>query len=110
MICGWEWKDLDALKSYLDGHVSRDSRGGAQWTQSATLAGRTQRRKMIRSAQDLSLGAANVFLAPSDDKHRLLIADRGLDVGVGLGTQGFDLATWEHEREQLLGQYPSHIP
>ena len=48
---------------------------------------------MICGREYLPLGQSHVLLAPRDDEHRLLSADGGLNVRVGLGAEGLDLAT-----------------
>jgi len=49
---------------------------------------------VLRGRQYFLLGGGDVFAAAGDDERWLVAARRGLDVRVGLGAQGFDLATY----------------
>ena len=57
-------------------------------------AGRPDHGEVLGGRHDLPLGHLHVLAAARHDEHWLLPAHRGLDVGVGLGTQGLDLTAW----------------
>jgi hypothetical protein len=52
---------------------------------------------VIGGGEDLALGGRHVLLPAGDDEHGLLAANGGLDVRVGLGSQGLDFAAWKTE-------------
>ena len=55
-------------------------------------------REVIGGCQNLPLRCRHVFRSAGDDEDWLFATDRGLDVGVGLGPQCLDLATYTTTR------------
>lgn len=87
--------------AHLDGHLAGDVRrrargrqrpGRPAQTRQVVLARSANLREMLGGRQDLTLGLGDVLLPAGHDEHGLLAAHRRLDVRVGLGAQGLDLA------------------
>lgn len=60
-------------------------------------ARRTNHGEVISCRDNLTLGHFHVLAAARHYKHRVLTSHRGLDVSVGLCSQGFDLTTYKQK-------------
>lgn len=70
------------------GHQLTQGQGGVD----VVFARGSNLGKVIGRRKDFAFGGADVLLAAGDHEDRFLPAHGGLDVSVGLGSQGFDFA------------------
>ena len=81
------------LRGRLPGLVGDELTEGEGGVDVVFRAGGANLREVVGGGENLAFGQRDVLLPPRYYEHRLLAADRSLDVGVGLGAQGLDLAT-----------------
>ena len=81
------------LRGRLPGLVGDELTKGEGGVDVVLRAGGANLREVVGGGENLAFGQRDVLLPPRYHEHRLLAADRSLDVGVGLGAEGLDLAT-----------------
>lgn len=84
---------------HLDGGLSGQVRRSGDWGAAPVQAGvfvpgGSDHGEVLGSRDDLPPGHSHILPPACHHKNRLLTSNWGLDVGVGLCSQRFDLATW----------------
>lgn len=92
---------------HLDGGLSRKVRwsrdcGAASIQAGVFVPGGADHGEVLSSRDDLPPSHCHILPSACHHKNRLLTTNWGLDVGVGLCSQCFDLATWDMEAKDEM--------